>query len=150
MNKPAESLLPAAQDLAARRPVWDALSEMYLDTDVALFRAHTAAQLASSPYSLEQLDAILLSEVNPVCKYNLALVAGEWAGFDLDSLQMRILERANSRFKFLRWLNPMERWMPVAGEWRATRELVELARGGLQGDVLSDALGPAASKSSQP
>ena len=130
MTRPAnEALAPPAQDLAARRQVWGAMSEMFLDTDVAQFRQHTAAQLASSPYSLAQLDAILRAEVNPVCRFNFVLVAGEWAGFGVDALQVRILARANARFAFLRWLNPAERWMPVAEEWRQTRQLVAAIRG---------------------
>ena len=125
-----EALAPPAQDLAARRQVWGAMSEMFLDTDVAQFREHTATLLASSPYSLAQLDTILRDEVNPACRYNFVLVAGEWAGFDVDALQVRILARAHSRFAFLRWLNPAERWMPVAEEWQQTRQRVAAIRDG--------------------
>ncbi len=82
---------PALADLAQRRPVWLAFSDLFLDTDTALFRAGHTRDLAASPYSLEELDAILREEVYPACSFNLSLVAGEWAGFDSDWLERRIL-----------------------------------------------------------
>jgi len=77
---PMLSIKPAAEDLTARQPVWEALSDMFLDTDTSLSRQWRADQLARSPYSIEQLEFILINEVYPICKYNLLSVAGEWAG----------------------------------------------------------------------
>ncbi|MGH9959894.1 MAG: DUF7079 family protein [Pyrinomonadaceae bacterium] len=34
--------------------------------------------IAASPYSLEEIESILVDEVYPICKYNLLNVAGEW------------------------------------------------------------------------
>ncbi len=64
---------------------------MFLDTDVHLFREGNARILAASPYSLEELDVILRAEVYPACSFNMWEVAGEWAGFDLDWLERRVL-----------------------------------------------------------
>ena len=90
---------PAADDLAARQPVWEALSDMFLDTDTSLSRQWRAEQLVASPYSIEQLEFILIDEVYPVCRYNLLSVAGEWAGFDPEWLQANILRRLGSRLE---------------------------------------------------
>lgn len=84
---------PAAADLAARRPVWQALSTLYLDTDVRDSYAGAAAVCAASPYSLEQLQAILLDEVNPVLHTNVWQTAGVWDAFCPDWLSAEILRR---------------------------------------------------------
>lgn len=94
-------LKAAVDDLADRRPVWDALSDMFLDTDISLSREWRVRVLAESPYSVDDLERILVDEVYPVCKYNLLCVAGEWTGFDLDWLEEQILRRLASRWRFL-------------------------------------------------
>ena len=89
--KRASTVRPVQADLDERRPVWLALSDMFLDTDTALFRDGNTRLLAASPYSVDELDAILREEVYPVCSFNLWQVAGEWAGFDPAWLEERIL-----------------------------------------------------------
>ena len=85
------TLPPAREDLERRRPVWLAFSDLFLDTDTALFRESNTRTLAASPYSLDALDAILREEVYPACSYNLTVVTGEWAGFGIDWLERRVL-----------------------------------------------------------
>lgn len=70
-------------DAAERAPVWRALSELYLDTELtdSMLRA-IARTLAASPYSCEELRDIDRWEVAPIVGGNLTLVAGVWAGFD--------------------------------------------------------------------
>lgn len=124
---------PALLDLEGRRPVWLALSDLFLDTDVNLFRAGNARTLAASPYSLDALDAILREEVYPACSFNLREVAGEWAGFDADWLERRILRggppprtwwRRLVRYLTLGWSVPMR----LPGEWKEWREDVARLR----------------------
>ena len=43
---------PSLAELSARRPVWEALSTLFLDTDVSVMRAYRVEILAASPYSL--------------------------------------------------------------------------------------------------
>jgi hypothetical protein len=117
-------------DLDARRPVWEALSAMFLDTDVALDRDWRAQNLAESPYSLEELDAILADEVYPVCKANLMCVAGVWSGFDPDWLQAAILRRLSRQRRFSSWLRFRCRVPLVADEWRETRLAIVARRQG--------------------
>lgn len=122
------SLRPASEDLVARQPVWDALSDLFLDTDTSLSRQWRADRLAESPYSLEQLEFILIDEVYPICKYNLMSVAGEWGGFDAEWLKSKILRRLRSRFRALHGLNLGRLVVPASSEWRATKQAILAAR----------------------
>ena len=53
----------AVEDLENRRRAWEALSDLYLDTDTSLSRQWRAAILAASPYSLEELEITQEGEV---------------------------------------------------------------------------------------
>lgn len=86
-------MTPAGTDLAARRPVWQALSTLYLDTDVRENYAEAAQLCAASPYSLAELQSILLDEVNPVLHSNVWQAAGVWDAFCPDWLCAEILRR---------------------------------------------------------
>jgi len=114
-------------DLATRRPVWEALSTLFLDTDVSLLRDYRARLLAASPYGIEELERILRDEVFPVCSWNMFSVAGEWAGFDPEWLEARIIRRLDRRFRIR--LGFGHRLVVHGREWRATRETVEAIRG---------------------
>ena len=56
-----------------RKPVWIALSELFLDVDPSLAYDYIARTLAASPYTLNELYAILCDEVAPLLKSNLSL-----------------------------------------------------------------------------
>jgi hypothetical protein len=122
-------VLPAAEDLDNRRPVWDALSSLFLDTDTSLSREWRVQLLSASPYSLEQLHHILVDEVYPICRWNLLSVAGEWAGFDLAWLEGRILRRLRSPLRFLHRANLGLVMALLSSEWDATRHCVAAMRG---------------------
>ncbi len=123
--------LPAA-DLAARRPVWEALSGLYLDTDVSLSLKRRVDILAASPYSVDELQAILVDEVNPVCRLNMLVVAGEWAGFDVEWLESRILARGAAprgwMGRMLARVVSTEVRVPCWEDWLVTRGGVIAAR----------------------
>lgn len=89
---------PAASDLARRRLVWRALSELYLDTELddGDF-VRIASQLQESGYPADQLEEILYREIHPVLHLNLISVAGEWAAFDMEWAEEVILERERRR-----------------------------------------------------
>src|SRR5215207_1767739 len=83
---------PAAKDLDRRRPVWEAMSGFFLDTELDDDDfSRIADVLAASGYSRIELDEILWRELCPVLGWNLAPVAGEWAGFDMKWVEERIL-----------------------------------------------------------
>ena len=111
----------ALEDLMHRRPVWEALSDLYLDTDTSLSRTWRVGILASSPYSIDELTEILASEVYPVCSSNLVSVAGEWAGFDPQWLESSILRHIQS--SSYRWRRFSLGWLTLylSWEWRQTK-----------------------------
>ena len=99
-----------ARELARRQPVWLALSEFYLDTELqpADF-ARIRAVFAQSGYSEQEIRQIDYEEVGPLLYPNLLSVAGEWAGFDEAALLAALARRAARRGKIssiapLRWL----------------------------------------------
>lgn len=106
-------------------PVWDALSSLFLDTDISLERSWRARILAQSPYSIAELEEILTEEVRPVCWWNMLAVAGPWAGFDLEWLRDSILRQAERPS----WLSRLGRKRILKSqEWQATRALTEHLR----------------------
>ena len=114
--------------LQARRPVWEALSSLYLDNDVSLERDWRARTLASSPYTLKEIETILWNEVHPVCCLNLFQVAGEWCGFDLEWLERTICDRKPSRFPapiLFCMARAAMHYLPES-EWRKTRAAMAL------------------------
>jgi hypothetical protein len=115
-------------ELRARRPIWEALSTLFLDTDTSLLREWRANTLAASPFTVEQLEAILTDEVFPICKWNLHQVAGEWTGFDLEWLEGRIVRGRESPLRFLRFVDVRRRTAVRDAEWQATRAAVVALR----------------------
>jgi hypothetical protein len=79
------------QDLARRRPVWNALADLFLDTDHSLFYQTTATALRASRFNAAEAETILTDEVGPVLYTNLLSVAGDWALFPSDWLEREIL-----------------------------------------------------------
>jgi hypothetical protein len=116
--------MPAASD--ARIPVWTALSELYLDTDVAAFRDHIASTLAASPYSLDALHEMLMYDVHPALYPNLISVAGEWAGFD----QAWLVERIAAVRRQPCWRRRITRWFvrDIGVQWRTLVPMIQAAR----------------------
>ena len=91
-----------------RLPVWNALSELFLDTELQEDDHQRIARvLAASPYSEKKLDEILRFEVTPVLKWNLLSIAGEWAGFDEAWLREKLEPRIDAR----PWFRPGVFWM---------------------------------------
>lgn len=112
-------------DIDNRRPVWKALSDLFLDTELEdsdLIRI--ARTLAESAYSLEEAETILYCEVYPVCIGNLLCVAGEWDGFDDDWLAKSILKHTARSWAFGNFLQPW-RWM-VRGHWNRIKALIPI------------------------
>jgi hypothetical protein len=121
--------MPATPDLEARRPVWVALSGMFLNADVSLTRESRAAVLAASPYSVEELERILIDEVYPVCWASLNAAEGESRAFEPAWLERVILQRSPSPETFARLQELARMAVPHSTEWLATQAAVGVARG---------------------
>lgn len=99
-----------ALELARRQPVWLALAEFYVDTELQLTDfERIKAVFDQSGYSPQELRQIDYDEVAPLLVPNLLSVAGEWAGFDETALLAALRARTTSPPKRpsllpLRWL----------------------------------------------
>lgn len=81
-------------EVVLRMPVWMALSELFLDTelDAADYR-RIRATLAASGHDSATLRTVLDEEVAPALGWNLLSVAGEWAFWSEEDLRKLILPR---------------------------------------------------------
>jgi hypothetical protein len=87
-----------ATEIERRKPVWSALSEFYLDTELSKDEISRIAKVFSdSKFSMEELKEINYSEVGPVVFTNLYSTAGAWNGFDEEWLYEQITERLNKK-----------------------------------------------------
>ncbi len=119
----------ADDDLAARRRVWVALSDLYLDTEVETLYDGCAQVLADSPYALLALERMLREDVDPLLRRNLMVPAGVWDGFDADWLVSRILDKQR-KWRLGRWFNPL--FDGYADElWRELQPRIVAARSGV-------------------
>lgn len=83
-----------SEDLEDRSRIWDYMQNFWMDTDPEILLPEVARICAESKYSLEELEAIYWNEVRPAVKFNLFMFpAPEWAGFELEWLKKRILEK---------------------------------------------------------
>ncbi|AXQ27791.1 hypothetical protein D0B54_03490 [Solimonas sp. K1W22B-7] len=124
-------LTPA--DLKQRKPVWEALSEFWLDTELQESDFdRIAGVMARSPYSLEEIRDIHRYEVAPAVSANLAGVAGEWAGFDskwlVERCRAQALRRGSVLRRVLLWLRAPLLWYFTAGHWRKVLPRVRVLR----------------------
>lgn len=117
-------------DLESRRPLWYALSDLYLDNEPAARDLDWIAEVcASSPYSLAEIDRIMFAEVYPALIGNLFSMAGEWTGFDTAWLSDKILTRCPSRTYVPWWLNPVKQ-LYFGAKWRHIKQRIKEKRYG--------------------
>ena len=121
-------MLSAAADLDARRPVWDALAAMFLDSEVSLSRESRSRVLAASPYSSLELEEILITEIYPICWSNLDAVAGARLAFKPGALESMILRRESSAQIVVRLVELARLAVPRSREWQATKAAVDSIR----------------------
>ena len=78
-------------DGARRYPVWLALADLYLDTELGdEWLRQIARVVAASGYAWVEIKRINYDEVAPALWFNVQDVAGEWAGWDEAWLLARI------------------------------------------------------------
>ncbi|MES2543545.1 MAG: hypothetical protein V4548_01575 [Bacteroidota bacterium] len=103
-------------NIEERKPIWIALSNFYLDTELEdnNFK-YIALNIIDSPYSLKEVKCINKYEVFPVLNGNLLSVAGEWSGFDEELLIKNILLSIKKRNiiiqLFIEFFYLMFKWM---------------------------------------
>lgn len=115
-------------EIVRRKPVWQALSELWLDTVLDEEDIRRIAQvLRLSGYSTSELRSIYLREVAPVVYSNTFSAAGVWAGFDPAWLSEEATKRARDDGAIWdsRW-NVRQRIMTYATEhhWKELERLL--------------------------
>ncbi|HLP10028.1 MAG TPA: hypothetical protein VK178_17840 [Opitutaceae bacterium] len=111
--------MPTDPQIEERMPVWEALSEFFLDTELQPDDHERIARcLAASGYTEKELAGILAHEVYPSCKWNMLSPAGEWAGFSREWIQEKMAPRYDKRPLFHFGLR--HRWM-YGDHWEKVR-----------------------------
>ncbi len=119
-------MTPDASQIEERLPVWEALSDLFLDTELQPHDyEYIARTLAASPYSEQELEDILAYEVYPICKWNLFCVAGVWSGFNREWIRGNMAPRYGKRpfFRLGRSLNSI-----IEPDWEKVRQHVHILR----------------------
>jgi hypothetical protein len=112
---------PPAEELERRRPVWEAISSIFLDTEIDdAWREQIVETLRSSGYSESELESILWTELCPVLHANLLSVAGEWAGFDMEWVEHRIVSCPAGRIR--QWMAYFTGGNIARHAWRQIKE----------------------------
>ena len=116
-------------EIERRKPVWAALSELWLDTELTSEDLQRiAGVMKRSGYDVLQLKDIYLFEVAPVVFPNLLVIAGEWAGFDDEWLFIQATRRARRRSLILRAFVRIGigKWLMTFGTQRHWATLVKM------------------------
>jgi len=112
----------ALSTLNKRKPLWLALSDLFLDTELQeCDLQYIANAMKESSYSLEEIEDILMSEVFTVCVVNLQSPVGEWNCIDEKWLYNAIVN-TNPPNWFRRWRNKRCFWM-IKDDWNTVIDL---------------------------
>ncbi|MCW5891107.1 MAG: hypothetical protein KIT14_11230 [bacterium] len=93
-------------ELARRRAVWEALADLFLDTETRWQLPAIAAVLVESGYAPEELERIWRRELLPELGGNVLQAAGEWAALALDEdrLAVRAAGHTSLGERLVAWL----------------------------------------------
>ncbi|PIF46020.1 hypothetical protein CLU96_3038 [Chryseobacterium sp. 52] len=84
-----------------RKPIWIALSDLYLDTELQDHDFQYIAKIIlESPYTFEEVKTINKYEVFPVLQSNLLHPTGEWVGFNEKWLVEAITAHLEAKNRF--------------------------------------------------
>lgn len=107
------------EELSRRKPVWAAMSELFVDTDTRRNIPLVARHCAESGYDDEALERMFWAEVFPEAIDNKLRVAGDSAMVTLD--ETALIRRANHGT--IPWLARRAHGWMVQDTWLATRHV---------------------------
>lgn len=118
--------MPTEEQICERLPIWDDLSEFFLDDELTHEDHYRIALvLARSNYTEEQIHDILRHEVYPACSLNLVCVAGAWGAWGEDWIRERIAPRYDYRPRFHM---PAFNWGGICEHWRVVLSMIRQSR----------------------
>jgi len=116
----------APVELWRRRPVWETLSELFLN-DLALDDGRLAKHLAEAAiaagYTIGDLERILVEEVAPAM-YPAVYVIGGWEMFPVEALEKAVLQRKGAFYWFERLVLMRPALWVVWPDWRKLKRQV--------------------------
>lgn len=118
--QPPDSAPLAADEVERRLPLWTALSDLFLDTDVTSSLPYIARTIVEGGWPIDAAEDALRWEVRPAFYHNFLDPAGEWAGWPDDYVRERVIEKRGTAGEVI----GSDRFMPE--EWPAV--VAEVAR----------------------
>jgi hypothetical protein len=115
---------PPPEDLEHRRPVWETMSDLFLDTEVRWKVPFVARICADSGYDDATLERIFWIEVFPEALPNMLSIFGEWLGLVLE--EAALISRAKTGR--MPWLRRYLFGDMVESEWRGALEVTQWLR----------------------
>ncbi len=122
------------QQIQARMPLWDALSTLWLDTEVTDQDLQWIARvMVNSGLTIEELRRVYSYEVAPVVYKNRYSYVGVWSGFSTDWLRTQIVRNLRDRPRRTRFwtLFPITRCVmlgPADDDWKKLVAIVRRLR----------------------
>ncbi len=111
------------EEIQLRRPVWECLSRLFLDTELDERELQILSdQLGATSFTTEEIEQILRREVAPILAPNLLSPAGVWDGFDQAWLEGSIVTRLSS---WRRLIPSLFGYRTVQPEWNRVRSLLQ-------------------------
>lgn len=123
------------QQIQARMPLWDALSTLWLDTEVTDGDLEWIARvMVDSGLTIDELWRVYSYEVAPVVYKNVYSFVGQWAGFSPDWLRTQIVRNLRERPRRTRFwtLFPISRCLMLSqtdDDWKKLVAIVRRSRG---------------------
>lgn len=94
-----------AEEIERRSPVWRALSDLFLDTELDRRDLRAIAEtIKTACFSVEEAEEILYQEVAPVFFGNLMTTAGEWQPWDEEQVREMVCGRLQKKRHLFSWL----------------------------------------------
>lgn len=119
------------QHIQARLPLWSALSDLWLDTQLSEKHLEGIARVMDeSGLTIEELWRVYSYEVAPVVSINIYSPAGQWLGFSPDWLRTQIVRNLRDRPRRTRFwtLFPITRCLMLSQTGDHWKELVAIVR----------------------
>jgi hypothetical protein len=115
----------SAEEIERRRPVWQAMSDLFLDTEVRWDVPFVARACAECGYDDATLERIFWAEVFPEAIGNLRSVIGEWCLLELDEAALIRRAGTSQKSRFLRRLFGADM---VESEWQGVSAITQWLR----------------------
>lgn len=115
-------------EIEHRLPVWHALSDFFLDTELQPEdHARIAASLRASGLSRLELHTIFSDEVAPAFIFNLMSIAGEWCSWSTEQVREIMLDSLSPTCELapIPWLKRRMYRRFIADTWQKIEQLLD-------------------------